>query len=381
MLPVRNCQDDHWDEGKMSKIDMPALAGYRRRSLDCCQMGCGTDFVIESGPYSGTVCDRFQANAGYGFGPRFDIDYAAALIKADALCNELGLDVDNTATILSWCYELYERGILTKDDTDGLDLAWGCHESLLELIGKLAHREGFGSLLADGFRVAADKIGKGSEYYALQVKGQGAIDSFRTAIAWGFGHATSTRGARHLDGSSTTEAEDWPPEAAMRIFGFTFGGQDRYEGKAKLVFWFENMKALVDSLGMCYYTSHWAGPDLLGPADYSKLFTAATGLEKSGDDLMLMGRKIHDVEKAFNTLHAGFTRRDDFPPMRMMMEPVKSGIFAGQRIQWSKYDSMLSEYYELHGWDRHSGWQTRDGLRNLELPEVADKLERAGRLH
>ncbi len=324
----------------------------------------------------------FQANAGYGFGPRFDIDYGPALIKADSLCNELGLDVDNTATVLSWAYELFEHGILTRDDTDGESLLWGDHEALMKQIVKLAYRQGLGNILADGFKVASEKIGRGSEYYAMHVKGQGIIDSLRTAIAWGLGIVTSVRGSRHLDGAPTAEIRGYSsPDVGERFFGVpTAGMQGTYEGKAELVFFFENLKALVDSLGMCYFTSYWGSVELLGPEDYANLFSAATGVERSASNLMLVGRQVHEVEKAFNTLHAHLTRKDDLPPSRVFVEPVKTGPFKGHRLDWNKYNGMLDEYYEIHGWDRNTGWQTNKGLKELGLAEVAKKLEKAERL-
>ena len=95
---------------------------------------------------------------------------------------------------------------------------------------------------------------------------------------------------------------------------------------------------------------------------------------------MMVGERIHNIEKAFNTLHAGFNRQDDYPPKRFMEEPVKSGPMKGERLSREKWDKMLDEYYELHGWDKESSWQTRKCLEDLDLKKIADDLEKAGRL-
>ena len=381
---VRNYQDDYWEEEKYRKIDYDKIMKYRKEMLACseCSMPCINYLEIDEGKYAGTTTIGFHASAGEAFGPRFDIDDPEVIIKANAICNELGLDVCNAAAIISWAFELYEKGLIKREDCDGLELDWGNSDALLELLKKLAHREGFGGVLADGFRMAAAKIGKGSEYYAMEVKGEGILDPLRTQISWGFGVITSVRGSKHLDGASSTEARGYSVEAASKIFGVpTAPFPCTYEGKARLVFWFENFKAITDSLGICYFSTYWGNAlELLGPEDYAEMYRVVTGERKSAEELMLMGWRIHEVEKAFNTLHANFTRKDDLPPMRVFIEPIKKGPFKGCKLDWNKYNEMLDEYYELHGWDRSTGWQKEEGLRKLGLSEVAEKLRRYGKL-
>jgi len=383
MLPVRNYEDDAWDESKLNKL-LEGILRFRVDVKGCpqCFMQCMNVLEIRESRYAGTKCVGLQANAGYGFGPRFDIDNPLVVIKANALCNELGLDIDNAATIISWVFELYNKGLVNREEVDNLDLKWGNGEALLEMLKKLAYRDGFGEVLARGFKQAASIIGRGSEYYAMHVKNQGIIDSVRTAIAWGFGHLTSVRGARHLDGSPTTEARDYTPTQSLELFGVpTASIQTVYEGKAKLVFWFENFKAVTDSLGICYFATYWGNAlELLGPKDYATLYQAVVGEEISPDELLLIGRKIREYEKAFNTIHANFTRMDDMPPPRVFVEEVKSGSLKGTKINRRKYEEMLDEYYRLHGWDEDTGFQKRETLEELGLHDIASKLERFGKL-
>lgn len=361
MLPVRNYEDNVWDENKLNKL-LEALK-YRVYVKGCphCFMPCMNVLEIAEGKYAGTKCVGLQANAGYGFGPRFDIDDPLVVIKANTLCNELGLDVDNAATIISWIFELYNKGLISKDEVNGLDLTWGNGEALLEMLKKLAYRDGIGDVLARGFKQVALIIGRGSEYYAMHVKNQGIIDSVRTAIAWGFGHFTSVRGARHLDGSTTTEARDYTPVQALEFFGVpTASIQTVYEGKAQLVFWFENFKAVTDALGICYFATYWSNAlELLGPKDYATLYCVVTGKEMKLNELLLIGRKIREYEKAFNTIHANFTRADDMPPPRVFVEKVKRGPLKDVKLDRKKYEEMLNEYYRLHEWDEDTGLQKR----------------------
>ncbi|MEM2018441.1 MAG: aldehyde ferredoxin oxidoreductase family protein [Zestosphaera sp.] len=382
MLPVRNYEDDVWDEDKLNKL-LDALK-YRVDMKGCplCHMPCMNVLEIHEGKHTGTRCVGLQANAGYGFGPRFDIDDPSVIIKANALCNELGLDIDNAATIISWIFELYNKGLISREEVDGLELTWGCGDALLEMLRKLAYREGIGDILAMGFKQATLLIDRGSGYYAMQVKNQGIIDSVRTAVAWGFGHFTSIRGARHLDGSPTTEARDYTPDQSLKLFGVaTASLQTVYEGKARLVFWFENFKAVTDALGICYFATYWGNAlELLGPDDYAKLYYAVTGEEIASSELLLIGRKIREYEKAFNTIHANFTRTDDMPPPRVFVEEVKSGKLKGLKIDRKKYDEMLSEYYNLHGWDENTGLQKRETLLELGLQDIVSKLEKYGKL-
>ena len=142
--------------------------------------------------------------------------------------------------------------------------------------------------------------------------------------------------------------------------------------------WTERLKMLVDMLGVCYFTSAWLGPLSLVFDDYCQLYSEATGDRKSTETLLSIAEKAINVEKAFNTLHAGFTREDDYPPSRLLAEPIKSGPFKGSLIDKRKWNQMLEEYYELHGWDKSTGLQTLGRLQELGLERVANRLAEKG---
>ena len=132
--------------------------------------------------------------------------------------------------------------------------------------------------------------------------------------------------------------------------------------------------------GLCNYMGTYSGARALEPADYAELTSAAMGIEISEDEFMRLGQKTYNLEKAFNTIHAGFTREDDYPPRRYMEEPINEGPYAGFKCDRDKWDEMLERFYELHGWDIKTGLQTRKCLKDLELEDIAVKLEKMGKL-
>jgi len=383
--PYRNTQDDHYPDLDKSPVAPPKW----RRSTETWDAEWNSfvhygSIVYEADeePYKGLKIIQPKNNTFYAFATRLDLKSPSAILKIFELLSRYGLDNDQVGVALSWAFECYEKGILTKEDTGGLDLIWGNHEAVIELIEQIAKGEGFGKLLGQGTKRASEVIGKGSGYYSVALKGQDNLDALRALKAWGFGNVVSLRGGRHLDGCPCSEfSPDTPPELAEKLFGIRTACQPTtYEGKGKLVAWTSKFKAAVDTTGACVFTSLWVSPDHCGPEDYAEALSAATGREMSADEFMEIGERIHNVEKAFNTLHAGFTRKDDYPPLVYMKEPIKSGQFKGELITREGHDKMLDEYYEAKGWDKKTGWQTKETLIKLGLPDVAERLRETRRL-
>ena len=382
LMPVKNTYDDHWDEEKLHIIDLPQIAHYKSKEMveACynCPFRCGNYlYEVNEGPYAGLKSRLFEAGTAYSMGSRLGITDFGGILNAFEQVNNLGMDESNSGVVISWAFDCYNRGLLTKDDTDGDELKWGDHLMLNKLIKKIAYREGkLGNLLAEGVMRAAKKVGKGSDYYGTHVKNQDFSDAVRGAKGWALGIMTATRAGRHTNGAPASEFQRLPPEVGKAVFGIETAGDGKsYQDKAKLVHWHEKFKAVVDIVGMCYSTSVWADPTLLLPDDYAAMFSAAVGKTFSGDDLMTIGKKIHNIEKAINTIHAGFVRDDDNPPKILTKEPIKSGIMKGELLGEKEWAKMLDEYYEENGWDIVSSWQKKDVLIELGLDTVAKALE------
>ena len=372
---IRNGRLGYWPIEKRINLVGPetGVLSFRRKMLGCfnCPAGCMPYFEIAEGPFADT------AGIGYWIGSamystRFDVDDPAASIQFHLLCNELGLDGDMTATALSWAFECYERGLITKHDTGGLSLEWGDGVAMNKMVEKVAYRREIGGLLAEGVREAAHRIGQGSDDFAVYVKGQDTADAFRIQKGWGLGCSTSACGPRHLRGAVGAPHHSGPKDLPRET--------SDYQNQPEAVFWQVRAKEIEDMTGFCNFMGTYSGPHVLEIADYAELTSAALGVEISEEELMRLGQAGCDLEKAFNTIHAGFTRADDYPPKRYMETPVHAGPYAGHRCEQGRWDEMLDRLYELHGWDVATGMQTRAGLEHLGLRDVADMLARAGKL-
>lgn len=381
---VRNYQDSFWPLEKSRKIYEPALKeGYEVRRLGCfnCPISCSHFYAVKDGPYAGSAGEGFEINTARAFGSNLDIDYPPAIIEAHNYCSRMGLDVDMAGATVAFAFEATERGDLSREEADGLDLTWGNHQAAIALMHNIVERKGLGDVLAEGVYRAAQTLGRGSMQYALQVKGADLNEaSMRPFKAWALAIVMSTHGGGHLDGAPGAWA--WPGNEALAedLFGNPRpGAAGEYANQARVVAWFEDYKAAIDMLGVCYFTSMWIDSRAISPQDYADLLAAGSGRPCSADDLLLSGRRLHATQKAFNTLHTGNTRRDDVPPPRLN-EPAKSGPFEGERLDPEQWAAMQDEYYRFKGWDLETGWQTEASLQALGLDEVAHKLRQAGRL-
>jgi len=374
-MVIRNGQDDYWEREKRARLMNPeaGIPSMRKKVRACfsCPTGCMPFMEKARGKYAEMKGEGFWINALWSVA-RFDISDPESAVAFWLLANELGLDTDYVAAGLAWVFECYERGFIDRKDTDGLELEWGSGEALIALMRKLAYREGIGNLLADGMVEAAKKIGRGSEYFLAHVKGQPSIEPFRIPKGWGLGVATSPVAGRHLRGAIRGPVHSGP------------GGDDydivHYPNQARAVVWQAKTKELEDNLGICNYVGTWSGAHFLTPENYAELVRTGLGPNVTEKDLMdhyaAVGRNL---EKAFNTLHTDLSREDDLPPKRFRQEEIKTGPYKGFKADEEKYNELLDEFYELWGWDKKTGMQTREGLEKIGLKDVADKLSRQGK--
>ena len=349
-----------------------------------CVVGCGNRLNITEGPYAGLKTDCNQWEAFGTLQCRLAITEPTFMLKANSLCNQMGLDVDAAGGAIGWAMECYQRGIIDEKDTGGLKLEWGDAEVALTLIKKIACREGFGNILAEGCSKAADLIGRQSEYFAIHIKGQDLYEPGRAALGWLLGTTTSTRGGGHttgviIDARPGIDTEDLDKAKSIFQVDNPVNHLD-YEGRAKMVTYMESMHRAANCLGVCHFnTIHWDF-QMIDLPHLAELYSAATGWETSIEDLKLLTMRQLNLEKAFNLRHTNFDRKDDMPAQREIEEPIPTGPLAGWKMDIKKYNQMLDEYYELHGWDAKTSYPKRKVLEELGLGYVANDLERIGKL-
>jgi aldehyde:ferredoxin oxidoreductase len=353
-----------------------------RANFPGCPIGCSQVVHFSDGPYAGLTTVNNQWEVVANLQGRLAIREPQFMFKAAAYCDQMGLDWDLAAGAIGWAMECFERGILTEKDTDGLKLTWGDAGGVLELMRKITYREGFGNLLAEGSARAADMIGRGSSYYALHLKGQDLYETLRGDVGWALGTTVSTRGGGHTTGAPVWgPMEGLDPKRLAELCGVEGANQPQlYEGKAKVVVYTEALSRVANSLGICLFNTVWFDPNHLDLPDMAELYSAATGWETSAEDLKRIAERQLNLEKALNLRHTNFDRKDDLPTPRDMNEPIPTGNLAGWKMDMEKYNQMLDEYYELHGWDRETSFPTRETLEKLGLAYVAEDLERIGKL-
>ena len=375
---VRNGQDEFTPLHKMAQLvgKEKGVPKFYKRMWACygCPIGCQPFLEVGEGKYKGTKGFSYWANSK-GYSIRMDSYDPATSAKFQNMVNKLGLDGDSTVVATAWAFECYEKGLFTDKDTDGLRLLWGNDDAWLELTEKIAFRQGWlGNLLADGVYEAAKRLGRGSESLVTHCKKQAVYESIRSMPGWCLGIATSPVGGHHLRGAVSTPATSGPRLEVLPRNAHS------PENQPEAVYWQLRTKEIEDMAGTCVFMGSLSGAHALEPSDYLELINSALGVDLNEEELMDIAEAGYNLEKAFNTLNAGLTRKDDYPPERYMEEPIQSGPMAGQKIDRQVFDRMLDRFYELLGWDKTTGLQTRRNLRRLGLDDVARKLEQAGKL-
>jgi aldehyde:ferredoxin oxidoreductase len=369
LIRTRNFQLNRLEEGE--DLEPENMDQYTIGMSGCygCSVHCRHRYVLREGSHAPIFAEGPEYTSLGAFGTMVGCKKMDTILVANHLVNKYGLDTLETGGLIAWAMELYEKGILDEKDTGGLRLEWGDEEVLFELIKQIAQRKGFGGLLADGFKTAMSKIGKGSGYYAIQIKGMGNLHSDeRPTPSLALGIATSTRGADHLRSRPAIDLYGLPEELLEEIYGGAVSSDyTSYEGKSRMVLWQEQLYAVTDSIGLCKFQTVFCAVHAPKWEEFSKLIQLATGLEFTKSRLMQVGERIYTVERMFN-LREGFSRKDDTLPERYFKEPTAVGlpIAKGKRIDKQRFEKMLDEYYALHGWDEH-GVPKKGTLEKLGL--------------
>jgi aldehyde:ferredoxin oxidoreductase len=347
-------------------LDYQEVSGDEYRKLRVGDMGCyscaarcGKVHTVNSGLYAGAHSEGPEYETIWAFTGPIESSNIEASIRADQLCDDYGLDTISTGSSIGFAFELYEKGLLTKADTDGLELTLGNHQAMVELVRKIAFREGIGDLLAEGTRRAAAAIGNGADIASIQVKGL-ELPAYepRGAKTQGYNYATANIGASHCYGYSPQD-----------VFGAPFPRPtDRFsEEYADICIFNQDGTARNETGIACGFSGGWGWAHLFG-----KLLAAARGIAKFDDDeyLRKVGERMWNLERAFN-VREGFLRQQDYLPARMRTEPLHTREADGEGQMVRHHDEFLDKYYELRGWTPQ-GVPTAAKLKELGL-EFAGK--------
>jgi aldehyde:ferredoxin oxidoreductase len=329
---------------------------------------------------------KYKVDPHYG-GPEYEttstfgnycaVDDLAAICKANELCNKYGMDTISCGATISWAYEAFNEGKLSLDDTDGLDLSWGNAASMVQLVEKIAKREGFGDVLAEGSERAAKEIGRGTEEYLITFKGQEAPAHMpRVKRSLAVIYATNPFGADHQSSEHDPALEDDFEGYAdrMAVLGFSEGAEPRSLNAEKIRFaaTTQYLYSALDSLNLCQFVY---GPawQLYGPEDLVEVVRKITGWnDVSYEELQEVGERRLNMMRAFNA-REGMDRKNDVIPEKLF-KPLKGGVSDGWKLDRDEIESALDKYFEFCGWDVNTGNPTRAKLDELDLGWVADQL-------
>jgi aldehyde:ferredoxin oxidoreductase len=383
-------QCEYADDIEPERIDEIAEETMGRHHMTgCfgCQVHCRAQYKIPSGPLAGKYDEGPEYTSLGAFGAETDTPRAETVLTGNYLVNQFGMDNLETGSLISWAMELYELGIITDKETDGLDLSWGNDKAVLELVERICYRKGWlADALADGGIPASKKIGKKSFDYLVQVKGMSNLHSDeRPTPALALNVATASRGSDHLRSRPAIDLYHLPEKVLRKIYGspVSYDGplsseHTEYVGKPWQVFWQENCFMGVDCLGICKYHTTFLGPTLPNFEDWSKVLYYNTGLEMTPEEIWDVSRRCNMIERLFN-LREGLTRNDlekgDMLNHRYFDEPCRRGAIdvIGMTIDKKKFVKMVDELYKHQGLDKE-GVPKKETLKKLGLESEPSHL-------
>jgi aldehyde:ferredoxin oxidoreductase len=362
---------------------MPYIMKRQVRQTGCCPLSCIGLLKVPGVGTSVMRCDPFWWPWQLYLS---DLD---KVFEATRLCSDYGMDNQDIATPVSWLMQLYEDGIITAKDTDGVPMEWGSGDALIHVIHSVANRKGFGDALADGVLTLAKKLGPKAEAMVIHRRGivpnnaelrNQAGEALGTAVdttcgrenwysdeVWGK-HLKETGRESELEKAYAHAREAYGTEKAIIPW--------EYERKAEGVIEAEYFERMSDIFGRCFFVPKYAAHT--GPIDFDTC-KAVTGIDFDESQLNTFAEKALTLEKAYN-VREGFTREDEEVDEFWFKEPIPDGPHKGKLLDRAKFEKMKDEYYKLRGWDTETSWPERKTYERLGLKDVANSLQKLGRL-
>jgi len=349
------------DMADVTPLDGQTVNTLQEKKFGCwrCPIACGGHMKAGTGQYKYPAgVHRPEYETLVTFGNLCLNDNLESTIMAADICNRYGLDSISAGVSIAFAIECYENGLITDKDTDGIQLKWGNHEAIIAMTEKLARREGFGDILADGIKVAAEKIGKGADKFAIHIHGQEvpmhdpkpvrAVDYAPTFLL----DATPSR---HTQWSVPTTGLELPPFDPM-----TFAGRGEAVKMAR------NLQHVMQCAGLCMF-----GYTVLDANSLPEFLNLATGWNHGIDDLLTIGERVANIRQAFN-VREGITLSDLKMPNRVLgRPPFEAGPTAGREVDM---ETMARDYLVAMDWDPDTAKPTKKKLLELGLEDVAKAL-------
>ncbi|KPJ76876.1 MAG: aldehyde ferredoxin oxidoreductase [Deltaproteobacteria bacterium SG8_13] len=358
---------DDIEPERLDDIATETIGPHHMTGCFGCQVHCRAQYKIPSGQYAGKYDEGPEYTSQGAFGAMPDCRSAVTVLTGNHLVDQYGVDNLEIGSIIAWAMELFELGILTTEQTDGLELRFGNDEALLEMVHRICTRKGWlGDTLADGGIPAAEKIGNNAFDYLIQVKGMNNLHSDERATpALALNVATASRGSDHLRSRPAIDLYHLPEPVLRKIYsspipyeGPLSSEHTDYEGKPWQVFWQENCYMAVDCLGICKYHTVFLGATLPNFEDWPKVIYYNTGLELTPEQIWEIAERSNMVERLFN-LREGLSRDDlkkgDMLNHRYFDEPCLRGApgVVGRTIDREKFSKMIDEFYAHKGLDKN----------------------------
>ncbi|MES0361812.1 MAG: aldehyde ferredoxin oxidoreductase family protein [Anaerolineales bacterium] len=374
--PTRN-----WQAGEFDHIEAVNAQGITdtvfNEGVRCfaCPVACGRGTEIKEGKWQGKTGEGPEYETTNTLGALCGVSDINAITMANYLCNEYGLDTISTGGTIAFAMECYQKGLLTQEQTGGLEIEFGNPELVVELVEKIAHREGIGDLLAEGTQVMAERIGQGAGHFAMHVKGLElpAYDP-RAAKICGLGYVTANRGGDHI--TSYIEGPTFVDVPCLLVEDSSI--KDPFTAdpdEAKVVVDLENALTVLDSIGACKFMAL-----ILTAQDLVDLITSATGWDIDVAEYRKSGERIYNLSRAFN-VREGVTRENDVLPARLSEDPLPDGAAAGMVIERESLERMKDAYYDFRGWDKVTGIPMPEKLSDLGLEDLVEDLWAVKSLH
>ena len=399
-LEVGNFRSSFWDsfdkERKANFTKLWESKGNKKYGCYGCPAPCMENYKIEGDRETVISCCLY-------FVPwAAKITDMEGIVELAALCQKNGIDVNSFINLVGWMMELYDAGIITKSDTDGTAMEWGSKKAVLKLMDLIVNRRGLGDILAEDTFTAIKKLGPKAGEYMMHVNGNPTYylnhQAYKTV---GLSAAVGTRSdvIRGLgmpdinkrciqgymdDGIDYDEVEPYIeyynqlPQDLTGLKGNHLTLPNTYEGRGKIVEYYEDIITINDLMGNCKFLGLWFDMPLT-PERSANLYSAGKGVELTEDELFKIAKRVMHLERAYN-IREGRTRDDDTLPKRFFERPAPDGEFEGDLMNRDKFEKMKDEYYTLRGWDLKTGIPTKETFLDFELPDIAEDLEKRGKL-